>query len=1035
MRRFGIRERIALAGVAAAGTALIAVTLLILPALRQRALEHTRETVADEARLIARIVEPSLAAGTSSGDVDRLVDVVARERTQVTIVAPDGRVLADSALSGAELASAENRGNRPEIMDALRGRTGTAVRRHATAKVDVLYVAVPIRQDGRILGASRVAVAVENIEAQAREISRSVALVVVLAFGAAVILAIGLSAPLAGPVRTMVDSAGRLAAGDLSARTRIHRDDEIGDLARAFDRMADELQRAQSFLESVFAHIPLALTVKRADDGRHVHVNAAAERLTGIPHGKFIGKTNEELYPAGLAEALTAQDAAVLVSAAPLDVEGPFPSPRGTLTLHTRKVPILDGEGKPAYLLTLKDDVTERRREQEELRQAKLTAEEASRLKGEFLASMSHEIRTPMNGVIGMTGLLLDTDLSSQQRDYAETVRRSAESLLAIINDILDFSKVESGKLVLETAPFDLLGVVDDVAELLAPAAREKRLDLIVRFAPDAPRYVIGDAGRVRQVLLNLAGNAIKFTATGFVVIDGSGAATAERTGMVHVRVEDSGVGIRPEQVAHLFHRFTQADASTTRKFGGTGLGLAISKQLVELMGGSIGAAPRPGGGSVFFFTLPMTLQAAPPLPPVMPSELRDARALVVDGHEVNRRVLIEQLASWEISSVTASTGEEAIAKLREGGQAGRPFRLVLLDLPMRGLDGMAVAKAIRADPLVSDTIVMILSSRERPSVRPASRDTPFDAWLVKPVRQSRLMDAMIACWVARHGGGGGPQPTTEEERAAAGRGPALTARVLVVDDSAVNQRVASLPLEKLGCRVDVAGNGLEAIDMVTRFPYDVVLMDCQMPEMDGYEATAEIRRREKAGEHLPIVAVTAHALAGERERCLAAGMDDYLTKPLRTRDLEAMVRTWAGPGAGSAREPSAAGDAARAPVPARPLEEALQVLARVREMTDDENTAREVVDLFLSGAADGLRELRRGEAVGNAAAVSRAAHKIKGSARNVGAEELARLAERMEQRSDDRGPDGLSGLLREAEAHLERLRGALEQVSGGGEA
>ena len=598
-------------------------------------------------------------------------------------------------------------------------------------------------------------------------------------------------------------------------------------------------------------------------------------------------------------------------------------------------------------------------------------------------------------------------------------MRRSAESLLAIINDILDFSKVESGKLVLETAPFDLLGVVDDVAELLAPTARKKGLALIVRFAPDAPRYVIGDAGRVRQVLLNLAGNAIKFTATGYVVIDAGGAATAEGIGMVHLRVEDSGVGIRPEQVAHLFHRFTQADASTTRKFGGTGLGLAISKQLVELMGGSIGASPRPGGGSVFFFTLPLPLQAAPPPPPVMLSELRDARALVVDDHEVNRRILIEQLASWEISSVTANTGEEAIAKLKEGQQAGRPFRLVLLDFHVRGLDGMAVARAIRADPLVSDTIVMILSSGERPAVRPGSRDTPFDAWLVKPVRQSRLMDAMIACWVARHGGGGGRPPATEEERAAAGRGPALNARVLVVDDSAVNQRVASLPLEKLGCRVDVAGNGREAIEMVTRFPYDVVLMDCQMPEMDGYEATAEIRRREKAGEHLPIVAVTAHALAGERERCLAAGMDDYLTKPLRTRDLEAMVRTWAG-------------DAATAPARARPSEEALQVRARVREMTDDEDTAREVVDLFLSGAADGLRELRRGEAAGDATAVLRAAHKIKGSARNVGAEELAALAERMEERSDDRAPDALSGLLREAEAHLECLRAALEPNEGG---
>ena len=470
--------------------------------------------------------------------------------------------------------------------------------------------------------------------------------------------------------------------------------------------------------------------------------------------------------------------------------------------------------------------------------------------------------------------------------------------------------------------------------------------------------------------------------------------------------------------MAHLFDRFTQADASTTRRFGGTGLGLAICKQLVELMGGSIGAAPRPAGGSVFFFTLPLPMQTEPPAPRAVPPDLREARALVVDDHEVNRRVLTEQLTSWSIRSDAASSGEDALARLRDGHRAGQPFRLVLLDFLMPGMDGIAVAREIRAEPLLRDAVVIILSSVERRAApRPSGQEALFDAWLVKPVRQSRLMDALITAWTRRHGGGEGV-PAAGGERPESLRGAPLGARVLVVDDSAVNQRVAALPLEKLGCRVDVAGNGLEAVDMVARLPYDLVLMDCEMPEMDGYQATAEIRLREKPGGHLPIVAMTAHALAGERERCLSAGMDDYLTKPLRMRELETAVRTWAA-------QPAAADNG-------QPREQAARILARVREMADDEDTAREVMELFLSGADEGLRDLRRSEAAHDAPGALRAAHKLKGSARNVGAEALAGLAERLEERGRGGAVDGMRALMDEADAHLGRLREALSELMDG---
>jgi PAS domain S-box-containing protein len=807
--------------------------------------------------------------------------------------------------------------------------------------------------------------------------------------------------------------------------------------------------------------------------GKCLYTNPRWQSLTGLTIEESLGDGwSRGIHPEDRTSVFEDWNACAR-SGSDFDREVRYQTPAGeTRHVHVRSAAVRDASGTVTEHIGNVLDVTDRKKIEEEMRKARDGAEAATRTKSEFLANMSHEIRTPMNGVIGMTGLLMDTELTADQREYVRMLRGSGEALLTLVNDILDFSKIEAGKLEIEMIDFDLHSVVQEAVSLLAEKAHHKKLELAYLIHPEVPGAVCGDPGRLRQILINLVGNAIKFTQSGEVVLRARLASEEGESRTVRFEVTDTGIGIDPEARERLFQPFTQAEGSTTRRFGGTGLGLAISRQLTELMGGRIGVVSEQGKGSTFWFTLRLEKQAGDGSVQPPPREsLRDLRVLVVDDNTTNRRIVMQQARSWGMVPSEAPGGGEALALLAAASARGQRPDLAIIDMQMPEMDGLQLARAIKTDPRLAGMRLIMLTSIGIRGHAAESHRAGYAGYLTKPAGQSQLYDCIATVMAGEPAGvpaGGvaaGPvtdgaiddvAPPPPAERPLVTRHSLKEAkalgqrRILVADDNETNQMVAVQILRRLGYHAEVAANGAEALEAFRTMPFDLILMDCQMPQMDGYEATRAIREAEKAtGRHIPIVAATANAMRGDREKCLAAGMDEYLSKPVKMDELKTMLERWisrkpaASAGSTDARRGRATSGgeahADRSPASASrpgsgkkkgkrmdPLDP--EVFGQLKQADGGSGGfLGALIDKFLEEAPARLKILSESADRGDKEAVVKAAHSLKGSSGTLGAKGLSEMCAGLEECGKAGRMSEVGMRLSAIQEEFDRVRKALD--------
>jgi two-component system, sensor histidine kinase and response regulator len=928
---------------------------------------------------------------------------------EACIYTHDGAVFARYARPGAD----------PNFTPPVRGSTGTSF----TLRRVILFQ--PILLGHEEIGAIYLKSDLGALYARAQRFAIIVLLVILTSFLTAYFLASRLQHVISQPILELARTAAAVSLKkDYSLRAAKSSEDEVGSLADRFNEMLSqiqardtdlqaahhqlearvvertrelqneveerkqaerELEERKSFLDSVIENSPVGI-VATSIEGIIRMCNSAFENLFHYRQQDILGRQLADLVASkDLRPEVESYQKAVAHGQTMHFITRRTRSDGALADVEVFAVPLITN-GAPTGAVVLYQDITDRKRDEQALLRAKEAAEAANRAKSEFLANMSHEIRTPMNGIIGMTELALDTNLDSEQREYLEMVKSSANSLLTLINDILDFSKIEAGKLDLETIDFPIAESLGETFKALALRAHLKNLELAWRVEPAVPEYLKGDIGRLRQVLVNLVGNALKFTERGEVVVDVQKEAEDESGVLLHFRVRDTGIGIPTEKQAIIFDAFTQADSSASRKYGGTGLGLAITSRLVKLMGGKVWLESDPGIGSTFHFTAHFApadnrrkvLKAAPP------EILLGLRVLVVDDNHTNRTILVEMLTNWGMRPCPVDGGPSALEAMTRAHQQGEPFRLLITDMQMPGMDGCTLTEKIHQNPDFGQTPILILSSGVQQGDAKRCRELGVAGHLTKPVQPSELFDAILSA-LSKLPAISRPLPAHHDQPP--DKTPGL--KILLAEDNVVNRKLAMAILQKRGHTVVVAENGREALVALLRESVDLVLMDVQMPVMDGFEAIHAIRTREQStGAHLPIIALTAHALKGDRERCLAAGADDYVSKPIQLAELiAAMNRVKTGSARNGPLAPLAP------PAPAAPSSPRLDTAAALERVEGDRELLEEIVHLFADECPANLKVIRQAAAAGDLHLLERLAHTVKGASLSVGGVSVAKAA------------------------------------------